>query len=73
MATYLPTEKEVKSAPKSRILAKRAEKPFVNAYAGGILLGIVLFLSFFITGNGLGASGGMNRLIVFFEGSCLTM
>lgn len=71
MATYLPTEKEVKSAPKSRILAKRAEKPFVNAYTGGILLGIVLFLAFFITGNGLGASGGMNRLIVFFEDALL--
>lgn len=73
MATYLPTEKEIKSAtkPKGRILAKRAEKPFVNAYAGGILLGIVLFLSFFITGNGLGASGGMNRLIVFFEDALL--
>jgi uncharacterized membrane protein YedE/YeeE len=31
------------------------------------LLGIVLFLAFFITGNGLGASGGMNRLIVVIQ------
>jgi hypothetical protein len=26
-----------------------------------------LFSAFFITGNGLGASGGMNRILVFFE------
>lgn len=42
-------------------------KPFVNPYLGGILLGIVLFLSFFITGSGLGASGGLNRLLVVME------
>ncbi|NWF69948.1 MAG: YeeE/YedE family protein [Chloroflexi bacterium] len=42
----------------------RQEKPYVNPYFAGILLGIVLFLAFFITGNGLGASGGMNRLLV---------
>jgi uncharacterized membrane protein YedE/YeeE len=34
---------------------------------GGVLLGLVLFGSFFLTGNGLGASGGLNRFIVFFE------
>lgn len=46
----------------------RAEaKPFVNPYLGGILLGILLFLAFFITGNGLGASGGLNRLLVVVE------
>jgi len=45
---------------------KKAEpKPFINPYAGGVLLGIVLFLSFFLTGNGLGASGGLNRLIIW--------
>lgn len=42
----------------------RAEKPYTHPYAAGILLGIVLFLAFFVTGNGLGASGGMNRLLV---------
>jgi hypothetical protein len=30
-------------------------------------LGIVLFLAFFLTGNGLGASGGLNRIVVFLE------
>ncbi len=31
---------------------------------GGALLGVLLFLSFFITGHGLGASGGVNRIAV---------
>ncbi|MCU0479671.1 MAG: YeeE/YedE family protein [Anaerolineae bacterium] len=69
MTTYLPTEKElqVKTQSHSISLIRRKEKPFINAYAGGILLGIVLFLTFFITGNGLGASGGMNRFVVYFQ------
>ncbi len=37
---------------------------YINPYLGGMLLGLVLFLSFFLTGNGLGASGGLNRIIV---------
>jgi len=44
-------------------------KPYLNLYLAGILLGIVLFLAFFITGSGLGASGGLNRLLVFFQDS----
>ncbi len=69
MTTYLPSEKDLKPVSKTGQLSwvKRKEKPFINAYAGGILLGIVLFLSFFLTGNGLGASGGMNRMVVFFQ------
>lgn len=42
-------------------------KPYVNPYLGGILLGLVLFLAFLITGNGLGASGGLNRLLVVVQ------
>jgi len=45
----------------------RVAKPHLNAYAGGIALGVVLFLAFFITGNGLGSSGGTNRLIVAIQ------
>src|SRR5210317_1314757 len=42
-------------------------KPYWNPYLAGILLGVLLFLAFFITGSGLGASGGLNRLLVFFQ------
>jgi uncharacterized protein len=46
---------------------RRPEKAYVHPYLGGALLGIVLFLAFFLTGNGLGASGGLNRFIVYFQ------
>lgn len=49
------------------LLFRRPAKPFVNPYLGGALLGVVLFTAFFITGNGLGASGGLNRYVVFLE------
>ena len=49
------------------VLLGRPERPYINAYLGGALLGIVLFTSFFLTGNGLGASGGLNRIIVYFQ------
>ena len=45
----------------------RPMRPYIHPYLGGLLLGIVLFLAFFITGNGLGASGGLNRIIVFVQ------
>lgn len=38
-----------------------------NPYVGGALLGLVLFLSFFITSHGLGSSGGVNRIAVAVE------
>ncbi|MEZ4518829.1 MAG: YeeE/YedE thiosulfate transporter family protein [Chloroflexota bacterium] len=49
------------------VKAESKAKPYVHPYLGGILLGLVLFSTFFLTGNGLGASGGMNRIIVWFE------
>ncbi|MBT8039414.1 MAG: YeeE/YedE family protein [Xanthomonadales bacterium] len=45
-------------------MSERA-RPYINPYLAGALLGIVLFLAFFITGTGLGASGGLNRLLVY--------
>ncbi len=51
----------------SKTAARREERPYANPYFAGILLGLLLFLAFFITGNGLGASGGMNRLLVLVE------
>lgn len=46
---------------------QREAKPYVNPYLGGTLLGLVLFVSVLLTGNGLGASGGLNRILVYFE------
>lgn len=48
-------------------LFNRPQRPYIHPYLGGLLLGLVLFLAFFLTGNGLGASGGLNRLVVFVE------
>ena len=49
-------------------LSKHSQgKPYMNPYLAGVLLGVVLFAAFFVTGNGLGASGGLNRIIVWVE------
>lgn len=45
----------------------RPTRRYVHPYLGGALLGLVLFLAFFLTGNGLGASGGLNRIVVYVE------
>jgi uncharacterized membrane protein YedE/YeeE len=58
------------SAPRPGLwkrLQSRPTKPYAHPYLAGALLGLVLFASFFLTGNGLGASGGLNRIIVFVE------
>ena len=44
-----------------------ARQPYWNAYTGGIVLGLVLFLSFALTGHGLGASGGTARMVLAVE------
>lgn len=68
MASINPTiEQELASRQQQEVRKAREAKPFVNPYFGGILLGLVLFGAFFITGNGLGASGGLNRLLVVVE------
>jgi hypothetical protein len=48
-------------------LFQRPERPYVHPYLGGALLGVVLFMAFLLTGNGLGASGGLNRLTTAVE------
>jgi len=40
----------------------RTKKDYVNPYFGGIILGLVLFTSIFLSGNGLGASGAISRI-----------
>jgi hypothetical protein len=53
--------------PGIKMLFNRPAKPYVNPYLGGVVLGLVLFASFFITGSGLGASGGLSRYVAFIE------
>jgi uncharacterized membrane protein YedE/YeeE len=67
MTTLAPSKRRGPGLNLKSILLKRAEKPYVHPYLGGALLGVVLFLAFFLTGNGLGASGGLNRIVVFFQ------
>ncbi|MBN1653543.1 MAG: YeeE/YedE family protein [Deltaproteobacteria bacterium] len=43
-------------------MEKRPPRPYLNPYSAGVLLGIVLFLSFYITGGGLGASAAISRV-----------
>lgn len=45
-----------------KTIFKRPEKPYVHPYFGGVVLGVVLFLAFFLTGNGLGSSGATARI-----------
>ena len=52
---------------KKKSVFNRPEKPYVHPYFGGVMLGIVLFLAFFLTGNGLGSSGGTTRIVTFVE------
>lgn len=67
MTTVTETQKPKRSFSLPQFLTNRPTRPYVHPYLGGALLGVVLFLAFFLTGNGLGASGGLNRFIVFFE------
>jgi uncharacterized protein len=39
-------------------------KPYLNPYVGGTLIGLALFLAFYVTGNGLGASAAISRMQV---------
>ncbi len=41
---------------------ERIPRDYINPYLGGVLLGLVLFAAYFITGAGLGASGAISRV-----------
>lgn len=45
-----------------RSMFNRPEQPYVHPYLAGAVLGVVLFLAFFLTGNGLGSSGATSRI-----------
>jgi uncharacterized membrane protein YedE/YeeE len=44
--------------------ASAIKKTYANPYVAGIVLGVVLFAAYFLTGTGLGASGAIARLTV---------
>lgn len=67
MTTFSPSDITLQEENRTRPAARRIARDFVNPYLAGILLGLVLFSAFFISGNGLGASGGLNRLLVVVE------
>ncbi len=39
-------------------------RPYLNPYFGGILLGVLLLMTFYITGRGLGATGAIKSSVV---------
>lgn len=43
---------------------KRDGSFYINPYLGGVLLGLVLFSTYYITGRGLGASGAVKSTVV---------
>ena len=45
--------------------APGTKRGYSNPYAMGMALGVVLYLSYLITGHGLGASGGLARWVTF--------
>ncbi len=59
----MTTIEQPRATWRSRFLG-RPKRDYIHPYLGGLLLGLVLFAAFFLTGNGLGASGGLNRLVV---------
>jgi uncharacterized membrane protein YedE/YeeE len=67
MTTYTPAESDVQPSAEAYTRTERVAKAYINPYLAAILLGLVLFAAFFFTGSGLGASGGLNRILVFFE------
>jgi len=67
MTTITGTEDQVQEQSEVETKTRKAAKDYINPYAAGILLGLVLFAAFFLTGSGLGASGGINRILVFVE------
>jgi uncharacterized membrane protein YedE/YeeE len=45
-------------------MSSKPPKPYLNPYLGGTLIGLALFLAFYITGSGLGASAAIARVQV---------
>ncbi|MCC7137639.1 MAG: YeeE/YedE family protein [Planctomycetes bacterium] len=48
-------------------MTRKAPAPYWNPTVGGVVLGVVLFLAYLLTGSGLGASGGIARGVLAVE------
>lgn len=46
---------------------RRKQGRYWDPYIAGALLGLLLFVTFLLTGHGLGSSGGVNRILVALE------
>ncbi len=44
-----------------------AKKAYWNPYLGGIALGLLLFVSFYVTSHGIGSSGAISRVVAAVE------
>lgn len=42
-----------------------SEKPYLNPYIAGILLGLLLLVTFFISSKGFGASGALTKMVAY--------
>lgn len=47
--------------PRSHSADDRSERPLLDPYVAGVLLGLVLLATFLVVGRGLGASGALTR------------
>jgi uncharacterized protein len=45
----------------------RPKRDYIHPYLAAVLLGLVLFAAFLLSGEGLGASGGLNSLVAYVE------
>lgn len=45
-----------------RAIFNQPERAYAHPYLAGAILGVILFLAFLLTGNGLGSSGATSRL-----------
>jgi uncharacterized membrane protein YedE/YeeE len=53
----------------SKISIKTMKKRYMNPYLAGTMLGIVLLLAMYLSGRGLGASGGLKYCVVSIVGA----
>ncbi|MDD4108014.1 MAG: hypothetical protein PHH93_04760, partial [Prolixibacteraceae bacterium] len=42
----------------------KTQKPYMNPYLAGFLLGLVLLATIYVTGRGLGASGSFKSVVI---------